>query len=234
MTERSTASSPVRRWFNGFLLALITSALLMIILQLFSRLGAKEFVEDVSKETLAAVHSFTPTAMGRKYLDSVKQVTIGPCLNLPYNEVQKCFSAHPTPQGFSAVWTYFRALFHMIGNILNESSTQSVIDVMQLIAGFAAAIALSARLKLFRAEYSLHLSVLFVPLGILLTCLLSVPMLWILHFASSVFGDMLPQVSASLFGGTWAGFVVICSGRAVEERLHHFLGPVVKRVLRLE
>ena len=74
--------------------------------------------------------------------------------------------------------------------------------------------------------------VAFIPFGIVCTCLLSLPLLWLVHAASWLLGDVLPApLHFGLLGGGWSAFMSICYSRTFEAVLHQKFGRFIERVV---
>lgn len=231
MNEESKPGPHRPRWIGSLVVLVLTSILLTGALELVAYLGAKTFVDGVTADTGQALHNLTPLAMGRRYSDILSDRLFGACRNVPYDQVSKCFAAHRTPQGVEMIWPLTRALFTLIHQIFGESAVHFIVDSMQLIAGFLALFFAMARLKILQYVFLPQFTIAVIPLGILFSCLLSLPLLWLLHFVATVIGGILPQAGASVVGGVWAGFIFECSGRTVEGGLHHTVASVVERIL---
>ena len=107
---------------------------------------------------------------------------------------------------------------------------RAIVDLMQLGAGLAAAIAVLVRFKFLN---EILYPVLSLPLlAIAFTCLFSALMLVVMLFVASVVGEVLPdKISLASFGGLWSGVLVMCSGRTVEAGLHQAIDGVVERIV---
>ena len=221
-----------RRRLAGSLLVLVaTSFALTLILQLVSYLGAKKFADEITTETDVALAKLTPLEMGRRYLTVWKHQEFGACDNLRAQAYADCMSHHPAPQGPALALSSIHAMFSLIGEVFSESPTQIVVDIMQLIAGFVAMLAILDASKVLRMALTFPVIMAIVPIWILSTCVLSIPMIGIIHFVSKVVGGILPEAGTCVFCGCWAGFVFECSGRTVEARVHHAVGHMVERIL---
>jgi hypothetical protein len=231
MNEESKPGPHRPRWISSLVVLVVTSIVLTAALELAAFLGAKTFVDGVTTDTDAALHNLTPLEMGRRYSDILSDRLVGACRTVPYDQVRACFAAHPTPTGFNMIWPLTRALFSLIRQIFGESPVHFIVDSMQLIAGFLALFFVMASLKILQYVFLPQFMIAVIPLGILFSCLLSLPLLWLLHFVATVIGGILPQAGASVVGGVWAGFIFECSGRTVEGGLHHTVAGAVERIL---
>ncbi len=203
------------RWVNTLVVSAISSIALLFLLELISLIGAKEWVHDVAKDTAAALKGLSPLDMAHRFGAHMQ--------DLAYRA--------RGPSASSATVAYVPIAFVLlVKDIFGESLTRAIVDLMQLGAGLAAAIAVLVRFKFLN---EILYPVLSLPLlAIAFTCLFSALMLVVMLFVASVVGEVLPdKISLASFGGLWSGVLVMCSGRTVEAGLHQAIDGVVERIV---
>lgn len=230
VTQASNSRRP--KWATPVVMVILTTVVLMGLLQVISQLGAKSLLERMADGTLEALRSLQPLALGRRYVAILADV-MNPCTHASFSDLQRCYQEHRVGQQTfpEEAIQLLKALWLLVREIFSESWAAAIVDALQLVAGFSLATYIGARFNLLRAEYSYVLMLLYVPFGILCTCLLSLPMLGVLFLASKMFGEVLPApIHISLYAGCWC-FSLACTSRVFESLLHHRLGGFIERVL---
>jgi hypothetical protein len=229
--EHEKHASRRLRWAGSIFVLVAASLILTIGLQVASFLGAKKFVEGVSDNTAEALKELKPYEMATRFKETYVRQIFGECLSVTGPAFNRCMQHHPMPSGPGVAFAILHAMGSLIWVTVTESPTHAVVDLMQLIAGFAAMIAFMAWTKglPYMGTYPVLLSV--VPLWLLFTCLLSFPLLFVLHFAAKVMGEVLPQAGVATYGGFWTALVYGSSSRAVEGGLHHKIDRLVEHTI---
>ncbi|MGB6430786.1 MAG: hypothetical protein WBF06_09375 [Candidatus Acidiferrales bacterium] len=235
MTDESKPGSPHRRWITSLAISALASVFLVFLLWVLVKAKASEFVDGVSSDTSSALKNLSPWEMGKRYSHEidVAQGTAA-CMSLPLAESQHCFERVRAPTSIQGqAYLLVHALFLLIRSLFSEPPTQTLVDALQLFAGFLLEFVILGVLGRRLLTLGGYFFVLMgaIPLGILLTCLLSLPILGFMYFLSRVAGEVLPRTTVVVYGASWSGFVVLCSGRTVEDRLHHAIETVVERMV---
>lgn len=226
--SEAVSNPAIVRLVSSIAVAAIATAVLMLVLEVLSVLGAKELLEGVSHHALVALQALNPLDLGQRYLAHLS-ARISPCQALPSAEQAACWTQRHDIGFAGSIWAVVGSLFALLGDIFGESVTGAGVDLLQLIAGFWLAWIVMARLKAPPVAWTPALGIL---LGIAFTSLLSIPMLAIVTFAMHVAGEIVPAHSSlALFGGSWLGFMFACAGRTLEGGLHHMIGSAVERLL---
>jgi hypothetical protein len=222
------------KWASPVVLLFLTTLGLMAVLQLLAHLGAKDFLDETAKQTDAALHALNPLALGRRFA-AIFGGLLNPCsLVTGYTAIRQCYQEHSSSNpNFPQVGIdLLHALYLLVREIFAESWVSAIVDTLQLVVGFSAATYLAARFNVLRAELSYFLMLAFIPFGIVCTCLLSLPLLWLVHAASWMLGDVLPApLHFGLLGGGWTAFMSVCYSRTFEAVLHHKFGRFLERVI---
>jgi hypothetical protein len=205
------------RWLAPLLVALVTSATLMALLDVASCLGGKAAVDMIARASGEALADIQPLKLYKEYQG------YSSCDKSSEFARLDCLEQHRNVD-------WYQGLENLFGSLRAQPPAKSFIDIIQLLVGFAVAFVL---LKAIAPELGILGAVPFVAfLGVIVASLLSVPMLLIMLVASSALDEILPGKSSfGILGGEWLGLVAACIGRTMDAGLHHAVERAVERVL---
>jgi hypothetical protein len=209
------------------LVFLASTALAIFIMWMLEHLIGERFavaVEEVQKQTWAALAAFQPWRLAMRYWDVLQSMILrGSDF---WGFIEQHGWAHLLGAAFAG--TVMSPLY-FVAALTQEPAAQVVVNSVQLIAGGLLAWAVVDDLD----ELSSYL--LWIVLTLVFTTVLSIPVLLVMYLAAVVLGGIIgPQeASRAAAGGSIAAVVSIFSARSFEagvhQGIHHWIEGLVRR-----
>jgi hypothetical protein len=236
-----------RRMFGTILVFFVSSLVLVLLTNLLSALGARDFLDDLAHTAKTALYEMSPQQLALRFYvlqdpDPLRcsDYSAQPSYRVPARCSDWLHNRYSVVQWGVLGWLPIRwswALIRLIGDIFAEGPVKAAIDILQLAAGSVIALTLFAWLHRTSQYPNSALGYWTIPAFILatlvFTTLLSLPILAIVFLGAKIVGEVVPthpELELSFYGGSLGALFYACSN-SLESVIHDALGRTLERAI---
>lgn len=197
-------------WASHLVVFLGSSVVIAIVLEMLALMGARPFLMGMAEDTKHALQALTPWQLPVRV----------------YHHVETVWLWNP------GAWLV--GAWKALGETFLHSSTAAVVEALQILAGILAAFLVGDLLgwqkRLRVGQHDFYFFIALIPVAVILTTVLAVPMLALVWVATETIGHVIPESPLIIYGGSLATGTVAIAARTAEGGLHHSLNRAIERL----